>query len=81
MVCFLFVTLVIMLNILIAQLIDTYQNVQADAQRGLEVNRAWNVARVELNSWFHGQVKISCILKIQQDMRFSRLTNSCTDVN
>ena len=59
----------------------TYQNVQADAQRGLEVNRAWNVARVELNSWFHGQVKISCILKIQQDMRFSRLTNSCTDVN
>ena len=56
MVCFLFVTLVIMLNILIAQLSDTYQNVQADAQRGLEVNRAWNVARVELNSWFHGQV-------------------------
>jgi hypothetical protein len=41
---------------LIAQLSDTYQNVQQDAQRGLEVNRAWIVARVELNSLHIGKV-------------------------
>ncbi|KAL4233239.1 hypothetical protein ACF0H5_007923 [Mactra antiquata] len=50
MVSFLFTCIVILLNILIAQLTDTYQKVQQDAQRGLEVNRAWIVARVELNS-------------------------------
>ncbi|XP_076459745.1 transient receptor potential cation channel subfamily V member 6-like isoform X2 [Babylonia areolata] len=50
MVAFLFTCIVVLLNILIAQLSDTYQNVQRDAQRGLELNRAWIVARVELNS-------------------------------
>ncbi|XP_053377740.1 uncharacterized protein LOC123529761 isoform X2 [Mercenaria mercenaria] len=52
MVCFLFTCIVILLNILIAQVTDTYQKVQQDAQRGLEVNRAWIVAKVELNSFF-----------------------------
>ena len=56
MVMFLFTCCVILLNILIAQLSDTYQNVQQDAQRGLEVNRAWIVARVELNSLYLGKV-------------------------
>lgn len=56
MVMFLFTCCVILLNILIAQLSDTYQNVQQDAQRGLEVNRAWIVARVELNSLYIGKV-------------------------
>ena len=56
MVCFLFICCVILLNLLIAQLSDTYQKVQQDAQRGLEVNRAWIVARVELNSFFFGRV-------------------------
>lgn len=55
MLCFLFTCIVILLNILIAQLSDTYQKVQQDAQRGLEVNRAWIVARVELNSFFLGK--------------------------
>lgn len=55
MLCFLFTCIVILLNILIAQLSDTYQKVQQDAQRGLEVNRAWIVARVELNSFFFGR--------------------------
>ncbi|KAL8625269.1 hypothetical protein ACOMHN_030027 [Nucella lapillus] len=55
MVVFLFTCCVVLLNILIAQLSDTYQNVQRDAQRGLELNRAWIVARVELNSLFIGQ--------------------------
>ncbi|XP_061176466.1 uncharacterized protein LOC133185337 [Saccostrea echinata] len=55
MVVFLFTICVLLLNILIAQLSDTYQNVQQDAQRGLEVNRAWIVARVELNSLYIGQ--------------------------
>ncbi|KAK7500981.1 hypothetical protein BaRGS_00007861 [Batillaria attramentaria] len=42
-------------HILIAQLSDTYQNVQQDAQRGLELNRAWIIARVELNGLFMGK--------------------------
>lgn len=50
MVMFLFTCCVILLNILIAQLSDTYQNVQQDAQRGLEANIAWIIARLELNS-------------------------------
>lgn len=55
MVCFLFVCCVVLLNILIAQLSDTYHHVQAQAQRGLELNRAWIITRVELNSLFIGQ--------------------------
>lgn len=55
MTVFLFTICVLLLNILIAQLSDTYQNVQQDAQRGLEVNRAWIVARVELNSLYIGK--------------------------
>ncbi|XP_078322396.1 uncharacterized protein LOC111103871 isoform X3 [Crassostrea virginica] len=55
MVFFLFTICVLLLNILIAQLSDTYQNVQQDAQRGLEVNRAWIVSRVELNSLYFGK--------------------------
>ncbi|KAK7112723.1 transient receptor potential cation channel subfamily V member 5-like [Littorina saxatilis] len=55
MVIFLFTCCVVLLNILIAQLSDTYQNVQRDAQRGLELNRAWIIARVELNSLFIGK--------------------------
>lgn len=59
MVCFLFVCCVILLNLLIAQISDTYQNVQQDAQRELEVHRAWIVARVELNSFFFGTVPLN----------------------
>ncbi|NP_001191574.1 vanilloid receptor [Aplysia californica] len=55
MVVFLFFCCVVLLNILIAQLSDTYQNVQRDAQRGLELNRAWIITRVELNSLFIGK--------------------------
>ncbi|GFR81498.1 vanilloid receptor [Elysia marginata] len=55
MVCFLFACCVVLLNILIAQLSDTYHHVQAQAQRGLELNRAWIITRVELNSLFIGQ--------------------------
>lgn len=50
MVTFLFTICVVLLNILIAQLSDTYQNVQRDAQRGLEVSLALIVSRVESNS-------------------------------
>lgn len=55
MVAFLFTICVLLLNILIAQLSDTYQKVQQDAQRGLEVNRAWIVTKIELNSLFIGK--------------------------
>ena len=47
---FMFVVIVVLLNILIAQLSDTYQNVQSDAQREVELNRAYIVGHVEKNS-------------------------------
>jgi len=49
---FLFTCIVLLLNILIAQMTDTYQKVQQDPQRRLEMIRAWIVACVELNSCF-----------------------------
>lgn len=47
---FMFVVIVVLLNILIAQLSDTYQNVQSDAQREVELNRAYIVGHIEKNS-------------------------------
>ena len=47
---FLFLVIVVLLNLLIAQMSDTYASVQQDAQRSLAINRAWIVARVEHNS-------------------------------
>lgn len=47
---FLFLVIVVLLNLLIAQMSDTYANVQLDAQRSLAINRAWIVARVEHNA-------------------------------
>ena len=75
MVIFLFTCCVVLLNILIAQLSDTYQNVQRDAQRGLELNRAWIIARVELNSLFIGKV-IFLYLPLSLAWLFSSLTYS-----
>ncbi len=48
---FLFLVIVVLLNLLIAQMSDTYSSVQQDAQRSLAINRAWIVARVEHNSF------------------------------
>ncbi len=48
---FLFLVIVVLLNLLIAQMSDTYGSVQQDAQRSLAINRAWIVARVEHNSF------------------------------
>ena len=47
---FLFMVVVVMLNMLIASMTDTFANVQTDAQRDLALARAWIVARVEHNS-------------------------------
>ncbi|XP_076077977.1 uncharacterized protein LOC143048275 isoform X1 [Mytilus galloprovincialis] len=69
MVMFLFTCCVVLLNILIAQLSDTYQNVQQDAQRGLEVNRAWIVARVELNSLYLGKNHRTTHYKESEDIK------------
>ncbi|XP_021356112.1 uncharacterized protein LOC110452108 isoform X4 [Mizuhopecten yessoensis] len=59
MVLFLFSCMVLLLNLLIAQLSGTYQHIQQGAPRGLEVNRAWIVARIELRS-----------MLVQQGFRF-----------
>ena len=47
---FLFIVVVILLNMLIAAMAATYSNVQSDTQRDLALARAWIVARVEHNS-------------------------------
>ncbi|CAH1794985.1 unnamed protein product [Owenia fusiformis] len=52
MVIYLTVCIIILLNLLIARLTDTYQHIQQDCQRGLEINRAWIITRVERNSIF-----------------------------
>ncbi|XP_064627939.1 uncharacterized protein LOC135487787 [Lineus longissimus] len=55
MVCFLLTVNILLLNILIAQLSDAYQNVQNEAKRALILNRACIVTRVEINSMFTGK--------------------------
>ena len=47
---FLFLVITIMLNLLIAQMSDTYSNEKDDAQRSFVMNRAWIVAKAENNS-------------------------------
>ena len=42
--------IVVLLNLLIAQMSDTYGSIQQDAQRSLVINRALIVAKVEHNS-------------------------------
>lgn len=48
---FLTVIIVILLNILIAQLVTTYQNASTTAQLKFWVNRAWIIAQFEKNEW------------------------------
>ena len=65
MVLFLLTCIMVLLNILIAQLSDTYQNIQGNAQRGLALNRAWIISRVELNSVLTGKVKGHLIIDLK----------------
>ena len=44
---FLFFVVVIMLNLLIAQMTDTFANFQLDAQRELAINQAWTISLLE----------------------------------
>ena len=44
---FLFSVIVIMLNLLIAQMTDTFVNFQLDAQRELAINQAWTICLLE----------------------------------
>ena len=69
MVLYLMTCIVVLLNILIAQLSDTYQNIKGDAQRALELNRASIVTRVDLNSVFVGKVSIGFLNKVHYKQR------------
>ena len=42
--------MVMLMNILIAQLSDTYESMRRDAHLEVDLNRAWIVARVERNT-------------------------------
>ncbi len=44
---FLFTLEVVMLNLLIAQMSDTFSNVQGDAQRSLAINKARTIISIE----------------------------------
>ena len=59
---FLFLVITVLLNLLIAQMSDTYTNVQSDAQRSLFINRAWIVARVEHSSLFASAIFVRFIM-------------------
>ena len=61
---FLCLVIVVLLNLLIAQMSDTYANVQMDAQRSLAINRAWIVARVEHNALL-ATVRIQQITRLE----------------
>jgi len=58
---FLFLVITMLLNLLIAQMSDTYANVQSDAQRSLFIDRAWIVAKVEHSSLFASALIVRCI--------------------
>ena len=62
---FLFLVLTVLLNLLIAQMSDTYANVQSDAQRALVMNRAWIVAKAEYNSLFTSALFVSIMVSYQ----------------
>ena len=49
---FIFVMIVLLLNLLIAQMNNTYSTILNEAQYAMLLNRAWIVARVEHNSFF-----------------------------
>ena len=65
MLVFLFITCVLLLNILIAQLSDRYTTIQTDAEREFEVSRAKIVARIELmddfTCFYWGQVSTNSL--------------------
>ncbi|XP_053381356.1 uncharacterized protein LOC123563805 [Mercenaria mercenaria] len=50
MLMFMAMTIVVLLNILIAQLTETYHIIQSDAWKSVVVNRAWIIARLERNA-------------------------------
>ncbi|XP_053390723.1 uncharacterized protein LOC128553567 [Mercenaria mercenaria] len=50
MLMFIAMTIVVLLNILIAQLTETYHIIQSDARKSVVVNRAWIIARLERNA-------------------------------
>lgn len=61
---FLFLVIVVLLNLLIAQMSDTYTNVQQDAQRSLVLSWGWIVAKMEHHSMLY-KVMVSISLKGQ----------------
>jgi len=67
MVLFLFTVCVVLLNIFIAQLSGSYQHLQQNAQRELEVNRLWMVVNADINSIHLGKVNnilFHCVKKM-----------------
>ncbi|XP_053395889.1 uncharacterized protein LOC128556019 [Mercenaria mercenaria] len=48
---FTFVTIVVLMNMLIAQLSNTYTDIQVEAVKTVRANRAWIITRAERNEW------------------------------
>ena len=65
MICigFLFLVITVLLNLLIAQMSNTYTNVWSDAQRSLYINRAWIVAKLEDNDLLTGAILVGSSLQ------------------
>ena len=60
MICigFLLLVITVLLNLLIAQMSNTYTTVWKDAQRLLYINRAWIVAKSEDNDLLSGALLV-----------------------
>ena len=67
---FLFLVITVLLNLLIAQMNNTYTNVQDDAQRSLFIYRAQIVAKVEQNSFFASALFVRCTAIIVSHCNF-----------
>ena len=57
-IAFLFLVITVLLNLLIAQMSDTYANVRNDAHRSLYINRAWIVAKLEDHDLLTGAILV-----------------------
>lgn len=65
MLLFSFLIAVILLNLLIAQLSDTYQKIQNNAQRELELNRVYVLTQIEKNSFIFKVSRPSAFFSVE----------------
>ncbi|XP_053392104.1 uncharacterized protein LOC123562138 [Mercenaria mercenaria] len=69
MLVFMFITIVVLLNILIAQISDTYKTIQTDAKKSMLVNRSWTIARLERNALLFPNKNQNCLRNLRERLK------------